>query len=101
MSNDLNITIEQLIQNKKKNIVSKFLKGYNYQEGILKSLEEKIKDQCIYMPNLILIKTNFNAKAIEEIEQIYLLNFKEEKNKLMILMYFIMRIIQKNLLNIK
>ena len=28
MSNDLNITIEQLIQNKKKNIVSRFLKGY-------------------------------------------------------------------------
>ena len=30
MSNDLNITIKQLIQNKKKNIILKFLKGYNY-----------------------------------------------------------------------
>ena len=37
MSNDLNITIKQLIQNKKKNIVSRFLKGYIYQKGILKS----------------------------------------------------------------
>ena len=43
MSNDLNITIKQLIQNKKKNIILKFLKGYIYQEGILKSFEEKIK----------------------------------------------------------
>ena len=30
MSNDLNITIKQLIQNKKKNIVSRFLKGYKH-----------------------------------------------------------------------
>ena len=37
MSNDLNITIKQLIQNKKKNIILKFLKGYIYQKGILKS----------------------------------------------------------------
>ena len=53
------------------------------------------------MPNLIFKITNFNLEAIEEIEQIYLLNLKKEKNKLMILMYFIMQIIQKNLLNIK
>ena len=53
------------------------------------------------MPNLIFKITNFNLQAIEEIEQIYLLNLKKEKNKLMILMYFIMQIIQKNLLNIK
>ena len=53
------------------------------------------------MPNLIFKITNFNLEAIEEIEQIYLLNLKKEKSKLMILMYFIMQIIQKNLLNIK
>ena len=53
------------------------------------------------MSNLIFKITNFNLEAIEEIEQIYLLNLKKEKNKLMILMYFIMQIIQKNLLNIK
>ena len=53
------------------------------------------------MHNLIFKIKNFNLQAIEEIEQIYLLNLKKEKNKLMILMYFIMQIIQKNLLNIK
>ena len=53
------------------------------------------------MPNLIFKITNFNLEAIEEIEQIHSPNLKKEKNKLMILMYFIMQIIQKNLLNIK
>ena len=82
MSNDLNITIKQLIQNKKKNIVSRFLKGYSHQEGILKSFEAKIQDQFTYMPNLIFKKTNSDGRTIEEIDQIYLLNFKEGKKQI-------------------
>ena len=82
MSNDLNITIKQLIQNKKKNIVSRFLKGYSHQEGILKSFEAKIQDQFTYMPNLIFKKTKSDGRTIEEIDQIYLLNFKEGKKQI-------------------
>ena len=63
MSKELNLTIEQLIQNKKKNIVSRFLKGYSHQEGILKSFEAKIKGQFKYMPKLIL-KKKFDGKTI-------------------------------------
>jgi len=82
MSNDLNITIEQLIQNKKKNIVSRFLKGYSHQEEILKSFEAKIQDQFIYMPNLIFKPIDFKGRTIEEIDQIYLLTFKEGKKQI-------------------
>ena len=82
MSKELNLTIEQLIQNKKKNIVSRFLKGYSHQEGILKSFEAKIKGQFKYMPNLIFQKANFDGKTIEEIDQIYLLNLKEGKKQI-------------------
>ena len=82
MSNDLNITIEQLIQNKKKNIVSRFLKGYSHQEEILKSFEAKIQDQFIRMPNLIFKPKDFKGRTIEEIDQIYLLTFKEGKKQI-------------------
>ena len=77
-ANDLKLTIEQLLQFKKKNIITRFLKGYSHQEGILKYFESKIKDQFSYMPNLIFKTKNSEGKTIEEIDQIYLLNLNNK-----------------------
>ena len=79
MSTDLNLTFKQLIQSKKKTIITRFLKGYSHQEGILKSFEAKTKGQFFYMPNLIFKEKNDDGRTIEEIDQIYLLNLKEKK----------------------
>jgi len=82
MSTDLKLTLKQLIQNKKKNIVSRFLKGYSHQEEILKTFESKIKGLFTYMPNLIFKRINSDGKTIEEIDQIYFLNLKQQKKEI-------------------
>ena len=80
----LKISVDQLIETKKKNIVSKFLKGYSHQEGVLKSFEEKISGQFMNMPNLIFKRSNDDGKTIEELDQIYLLTLKNKKDKMQI-----------------
>ena len=80
----LEISVDQLIETKKKNIVSKFLKGYSHQEGVLKSFEEKISGQFMNMPNLIFKRSNDDGKTIEELDQIYLLTLKNKKDKMQI-----------------
>ena len=77
----LNITVEQLIKNKKKTIITTFLKGYAHQEEVLKSLEGEINGQFINLPNLIFKKKNEAGKTIEEIDQIYLIKLKDNKAK--------------------
>ena len=78
-ASNLQIDAIQLMESKKKNIVSKFLKGYSHQEGVLKSFEAKIPGQFVYMPNLIFKTKNLEGKTIEELDQIYLLKLEEEK----------------------
>jgi hypothetical protein len=80
----LEISVAQLIETKKKIIVSKFLKGYSHQEGVLKSFEEKISGQFMNMPNLIFKRSNDDGKTIEELDQIYLLTLKNNKDKMQI-----------------
>ena len=71
--------LKKFIQNKKNHIISKFLKGYSHQESILKTFEGKIKGQYSNLPNLIFKASNNDGKTIEEIDQIYLLNLKNDK----------------------
>ena len=71
--------LKEFIQNKKDTIITKFLKGYSHQESILKTLESKIKGHFLNLPNLIFKKCNKEGKTIEEIDQIYLTNFKCQK----------------------
>ena len=80
-ANEFNMDIKQLIDSKKKNIVSRFLKGYSHQEGVLKSFEAEIEGQFVYMHNLLLKRRNNKGSTIEELDQIYLLNFKEKEEK--------------------
>ena len=70
--------IDQLIESKKKDIISTFLKGYTNQEHILKALEGKIPGKFIKLPNLIFKKVNDQGKTIEEMDQIYYLNLDSE-----------------------
>jgi hypothetical protein len=60
------------------------LKGYSHQEGVLKSFEEKISGQFMNMPNLIFKRSNDDGKTIEELDQIYLLTLKNNKDKMQI-----------------
>ena len=69
--------VEQFIQNKKKAIISRFLKGYSHQESILKAFESKIIGKYTNLPNLIFKKKNNTGKTIEEIDQIYYLNLEQ------------------------
>lgn len=71
--------VKQIIQVKKKNIISKFLKGYSHQESILKTFESEIPGEYINLPNLIFKRANNEGKTIEEIDQIYSLNLNEKK----------------------
>ena len=70
---ELNISVEQLIKIKKKNIITKFLKGYSHQERVLKSFEARIDGKFIYLPNLIFKRKNDDGRTIEELDQIYLI----------------------------
>ena len=76
------IDIKQLIESKKRNIVNRFLKGYTFQENILKTFESKIEGQFVNLPNLLFKRRNESGGAIEEIDQIYLLNLKDEIKKI-------------------
>ena len=81
-ANDLQIDIKQLIESKKRNILNRFLKGYTFQENILKTFESRIEGQFVNLPNLLFKRKNEGGGAIEEIDQIYLLNLKEETKKI-------------------
>ena len=70
---------KQFIQNKKEAIISKFLMGYAHQESILKAFEGKIGRNLLNLPNLIFKKRNKYGKTIEEIDQIYLTKFENQK----------------------
>ena len=63
----------------KKNIISRFLKGYSHQEGVFKSFEAEIEGEFTYMPNLLFKRKNAKGSTIEELDQIYFLNLKEKK----------------------
>ena len=54
--------VKQFIQNKKKEIISRFLKGYSHQESILKAFESKIIGNYINLPNLIFKKKIMQVK---------------------------------------
>ena len=75
----LKITVLQLIENKKKNIISKFLKGYSHQESVIKAFEGKIHGKPTSLPNLIFKKCNTKGKTVEEIDQVYYM--KLDKNE--------------------
>jgi len=78
----LDMEVCQLIENKKKNIISRFLKGYSHQEGILKAFEGKINGKPTSLPNLIFKKTNKNGKTIEEIDQVYYMKLDKEEDEI-------------------
>lgn len=82
-ASDLDLSFEQLIINKKKLIISRFLQGYSHQESILKSFESEIegKGTLNHMPNLIFKRRNDKGKTVEEMDQIYLFTTKEETEK--------------------
>ena len=75
---EFNLSISELIQNKKKTIVSRFLKGYSHQEGVLKSFEAEIEGKFTNLPNLLFKRRNVRGSTIEELDQIYLLNLGEK-----------------------
>ena len=76
---EFNMDINQLIERKKKNIVSRFLKGYSHQEGVLKSFKAEIEGQFIYMPNLLFKRRNVKGSTTEELDQIFLIKMEEKK----------------------
>ena len=76
---EFNMDINQLIESKKKNIVSRFLKGYSHQEGVLKSFEAEIEGQFTHMPNLLFKRKNVKGSTTEELDQIYLTKMEEKK----------------------
>jgi len=79
----LDMSVFQLIENKKKSIISRFLKGYSHQESILKALEGKINGIPTCLPNLIFKRTNKKGKTVEEIDQVYYMKLdKKEEDEI-------------------
>ncbi len=48
--------------NRKKNIISRFLKGYSHQEDAIKGFEGKINGKPTCLANLIFKRTNKKGK---------------------------------------
>lgn len=63
---ELDMEVFQLIKNKKKTIISQFLKGYSHQESVLKAFEGKITGKFSHMPNLIFKKKMQKAKLLKK-----------------------------------
>ena len=78
----LDMSVLQLIENKKKNIISRFLKGYSHQEGVIKAFEGKIHGKPTCLPNLIFKRTNNNGKTVEEIDQVYYMKLDKEEDEI-------------------
>ena len=52
MRDGKSIEFNLIIIERKKNIVTGFLKGYSHQQGVLKSFEAEIEGHFTNMPNL-------------------------------------------------
>ena len=78
----LKMTVLQLIENKKKNIISQFLKGYSHQESVIKAFEGKIHGKPISLPNLIFKRSNKKGKTVEEIDQVYYMKLDQNEEEI-------------------